>query len=553
MFIKISGSTRNGKTHKTVQIAESYRTKDGKVRHRILLHLGPLDKFLEKDVEKLINSLLRLKNLTSESLEGDIDGVKDFGQIWALMHLWKELKMSQIIASEARKRNIQFDLEAHLKALTFNRLDDPGSKLKLLTWLETVHIPGVNKDTIKYEHLLRAMDFLIEHKKAIEQKIARRFLTLFNQDLKVCLYDLTSTYFEADASLVEDDIRRHGYSRDHRPDREQIVIGVVMTGDGIPIAHYVFPGNTVDRSTLFEMLADIRKRFRVERVQVVADKGFMSGKNLGKLLKEGYEFILGESTRQGKDAREVLEEAYAHREKSGESVYETVRERSLKLDTGEIIEGPIRYIASFNEETKRKRFHNRISRLKSFYELVDEILAKRISNEEKFAQIKEVLARKHLKRFIKVQLTEDGIKIEQLDRELEAESRRDGWFLVISNDRSSSNEDIVRRYKDLRYVEHSFHELKHSLKLRPNFHWTEKRIRAHVMVCFIAFQMAVLFEKRLVSLNITWERAMEKLRRVKVVEWENKGRNRRGLTKVHAEQLTIFQAIGAKKPTILSL
>ncbi len=141
------------------------------MQHRILLHLGPLDKFLGKDVDHHINSLLMLKNVTLESLNSDIDEVKDFGQIWALMHLWEKLKVSQIIAREVKKRNIKFDLEAHLKTLIFNRLDDPGSKLKLLTWLETVRIPKVEKDTIGYEYLLRTMDFLMDNKKEIEHKL----------------------------------------------------------------------------------------------------------------------------------------------------------------------------------------------------------------------------------------------------------------------------------------------------------------------------------------------------------------------------------------------
>ena len=125
MFVKVSRSKRNNKVHETLQIAESYRDENGKVRHRILLHLGPKDKFLEKDVDTLINGLLRAKGLTLLDLDSQIDNVKSFGQIWALTHLWKELKMSQIIARQKKKSGIKFDLEAHLKSLIFNRLDDP--------------------------------------------------------------------------------------------------------------------------------------------------------------------------------------------------------------------------------------------------------------------------------------------------------------------------------------------------------------------------------------------------------------------------------------------
>ncbi|EHO41114.1 transposase IS4 family protein [Caldithrix abyssi DSM 13497] len=553
MFVKVSRSKRNNKVHETLQIAESYRDSNGKVRHRILLHLGPTDKFIKKDVDTLINGLLRAKGLTLQDLDSNIDNVKAFGQIWALVHLWKELKMSQIIARQKEKSGIKFDLEAHLKSLIFNRLDDPSSKLKLLTWLETVYIPGINKDDIRYEYLLRAMDFLIAHKEKIETQLANRLLDLFNQDLKVCFYDLTSSYFEAENSLVEGDIRQFGYSRDHRGDREQIVIGVVMTGDGIPIAHYVFPGNKADRSTLQEMLNDIRRRFKVKDIQLVADKGLLSNDNLWHLIQQGYEFILGESVRQSKDAKSVIKEANAHKEATGETIYERLTEREIKSKDGKKEKIKLRYVASYNAATALKRYKNRINRINEFLELSEEIKKKGINTEDKYHQIKSVLSRKRLSRFFNVELTEDTIEIHKQDEVLSEEEKSDGWFIVISNAHDLSKSELIARYKDLKYVEHGFYELKHSLNLRPNFHWTEKRIRAHVMVCFLAFQMAVLFEKRLSGIKLSWQRAMESLRRVVVVEWENEGRRRKGLSRVHVEQLEIFQEIGSSKPTLLSL
>ena len=553
MFVKKSQSKRNGKVHTTFQIAESYRDQNGKVRHRILLHLGPEDKFLQKDVDTLINGLLRAKGLTLKELDSEIDQVKSFGQIWALIHLWKELKMSQIIAREQKKSGIKFDLEAHLKSLVFNRLDDPSSKLKLLTWLETVYLPGVDREAIRYEYLLRAMDFLIDHKEKIENHLACRLLNLFNQELKVCFYDLTSSYFEAENSIVEGDIRRFGYSRDHRNDREQIVIGVVMTGDGLPIAHYVFPGNTADRSTLKEMLEDIRRRFKVKDIQLVADKGLLSSENLWHLIQQGYEFILGESVRNSREARSVINEAVAHKEKTNETVYESVRDRKIKLQNGKKETIKVRYVASYNAHMALKRYQRRINCINEFLELSEAIKKKEISIAEKYHQIKSVLSKKRLSRFFTVELMDDDIRIEKNDEVLSAEARSDGWFLVISNASQMSKSEIISRYKDLKYVEHSFYELKHSLDLRPNFHWTEKRIRAHVMICFIAFQMAVLFERRLSDLKLSWEKAMDRLRRIVVVEWENEGRCRKGLSRTHGEQLEIFEKLGTSKPTLLTL
>ena len=562
MYVRESRSRRNGRVHKTYQIVESYRDEKGRPRQRTLLHLGPAEKFLQRDIDNLINGFLRIKGLTLEDVTKEADAVYQFGQIWALLYLWKELKISQAIARARRKRNIQYDLEAHIRALVFNRLDDPSSKLALLTWLEEVYLPGVRREEIRYEYLLRAMDFLIEHKREIENALARRLLTLFDRQLKLCFYDLTSTYFEAEASLGPDDIRRYGYSRDGRPDREQIVVGVVMTEDGIPIAHYVFPGNTPDRSTLEEVMRDIRSRFGAEEITLVADKGMVSGRNLAFLLDSGFGFILGESPRQSRPAREVIREAsQARRHQAPEAeafVYETEKVRPLRFrdaSTGRWQEREVklRYIASYRRERAERQYATRTQRIADALKEIEQMRKASLSPEDRYARIKAYLARKHLSRFFTVTLQDGRIHVVARQEELAFEMDSDGWVLLITSDSKITPQEAVERYGELKYVEHGFLELKHSLELRPNFHWTEKRIRAHVMVCFLAFQLAVLFEKRLEHLQLTWQRAMQKLRRLHVIEWSRNGQKVRGLVHPTAEQLDLFQAVGAKRPTVLDL
>lgn len=564
MFIRQSRAKRNGKVHTTYQIAESYRDENGKVKQRILLHLGPAKKFLKKDIDTLIHGLLKAKGLSLEELDASFEKVKSFGQIWGLMHLWKELQFTQAIAREKFKTAIEFDLEAHIRGLVFNRLDDPASKLRLLTWLETVYLPGIDTGTIRYEYLLRSMDFLITHKRALENAIAQRLLDLFNQELKLCFYDLTSTYFEAERSLTGDDLRQKGYSRDRRFDREQIVIGVVMTGDGLPIAHYTFPGNTADRSTLQEVVLDICDRFGVEKVTLVADKGMVSGKNLRFLVESGFPFILGESVRQSKVAREVILEAVSDRQvHSPESelyVYETEKEKRVQIrearEDGKkstSYRTVLRYVACYNSRMALRRYQARTARITAALEEIEGIESKAIAVEDRYSQIQGVLSRKRVGRFFDVRLDGERITLTKQADELGFEEQCDGWFLTISKGNGLGKEAVIGRYKDLYYVEHGFFELKHSLELRPNHHWTPNRIRAHVMVCFMAFQMAVLFEKRLQGLKLTWERAMEKLRRVAVIDWQQGDVSRKALVKIKPEQLEIYQAIGSVKPSTTSL
>lgn len=564
MFIKKSASKRNGRVHETYQIVESYRDENRKTKQRILLHLGPADKFLKQDIDSLINGLLKAKGMNLSELDNEFDSAKSFGQIWALLHLWNELKLSQTIAGEKKKTNIEFDLDSHLKSLILNRIDDPCSKLKLLTWLKTVHIPGLEKNSIRYEYLLRTMDFIISNKKEIEDRIAHRFMSIFDTDIKLCFYDITSTYFEAGSSLVEDDIRQKGYTRDHRSDREQIVIGVVMTRDNIPIAHYTFPGNTADRSTVKEVISDIKKRFRVESVTLVADKGMVSGKNLKFLLDNGEDFILGESVRQTVTAREVISEAASERKEKAPAsksyVYEGEKEKLINFEIeedGKIkqkkVRQNLRYVACYNGKVALKKYSTRMKNVVSCLEEIEIIKNKNISVSDKYFQVKSYLAKKHLTRFFEVEIIDREIHFSKNEKSLREEETSDGWFLIITSKRGLDKENIIAKYKDLKYVEHGFYELKHSLELRPNYHWTQQRILAHVMICFMAFQLSVLFEKRLESIKLSWEKAVAKLRQISVIEWTAGNRKRQGLVKCDENQLTIFNLIGCSKPTMKSL
>ncbi len=564
MFIKRSASAKKGRGDKypTISIVESYKDQDGVSRHRYLLHLGREDQFIKKDLDGLLNGLLKIKGITLEDVTEKFDSSKSVGQIWAFMELWKKLKMSQNIAKLKETTGISFNLEEHLQALVFNRLDDPSSKLKLISWLETVYLPEIKANDIKYEYLFRAMDFLIDHKKEIEDQLAFQFLTLFDSSVKVCFYDITSTYFEAEASIVEGDSRQLGYSRDDKPAKRQIVIGVVMTQDGIPIAHYTFDGNTVDSKTVQPVIEDIKKRFGVDSITIVADKGMSSGNNLKALIDNGDDFILGESAKTSKVGKEAVELASQEKERMNpeaeEYIFETVLTKEIfyyePLNEDKVIrkniEKELRYVASFNKKIACKKRRTRQENFAKAYEIVSQINRKRIGIDDKYSELKNYLRKRHLTRFFEIIKYENEVEISEKEDNIRSEEKSDGWFVVITLNKDLSKEKIIEKYKELKYIEHGFAELKHSLKLRPNFHWTQKRINAHVMVCFIAFQLACLFEKKIHNLEMTWEKGVEKLRRIHVVEWRTKDRYRVGLTKTTSEQQEIFDLLNCPKLSI---
>ncbi|AEI13838.1 transposase, IS4 family protein [Flexistipes sinusarabici DSM 4947] len=251
MFLrKVESKRKSGYTHTTVQLVESYRNEEGKSRTRILYHFGPLDKFLQADADKLVDSVLKMKGEVFLDHLEKFGSAKNFGDLFTIFRILKELKFFQEIEKiKESETRIEFDLVGHINALISNRINDPSSKLKLLSWLELVYLPELKSSGINYNNLLRSMDFLIKHKKRLEDRLAESVLSIFDLSLRMCFYDMTSSYFETN-NLSDSDIRCYGYSRDNRSDRVQVTIGVVMTEEGIPIAHYVFPGNTADVSTL---------------------------------------------------------------------------------------------------------------------------------------------------------------------------------------------------------------------------------------------------------------------------------------------------------------
>lgn len=563
MYIRKSSSSRNGKTYTTVQIVEGYRNEEGKTLQRILFNLGPVDKLLDKNIDNLVDGLLRIKGQETPKTNDTITSARSFGHIWAMMMIWKELKVSSILRKAARKSKTEFDLVSHIQTMVINRLDDPKSKLGLLTWLEDVYLPTIDRESITYSHLLRAMDFLIEHKQLIEQKIANRFLTIFDSELTLCFYDITSSYFEGD-TVVEGDIRKRGYSRDHRSDRRQVVIGVVMNNDGIPLAHYTFEGNTSDRSTVIDVVSDIKKRFHVDSVILVADKGMTSQGNYGWLEKSSVPFILGESKRIRSDVREEVVSAETARLSRLEAdqdtafIYETSGEVTASVKEGvknKITSLPVRRIYSYNPATAKKQALSRQRSLDGLTDLSDKIKGSKRKPEEAYHLLRGYAKRHGLSRLTAIPTDPTKEDISLVEPKLRLEEQADGWFVISTNTKVAdgfSAEEVAKQYKRLQLVEHGFRTLKSSLDIRPMFHWTPRRIESHVFICFLALQMTVFFELRLKPMKMTFEKAVGKLRQMRVIDWKSGHSKHKALTSATAEQLEIFKNLEVPKPTTKS-
>ncbi|OYV45821.1 MAG: IS1634 family transposase, partial [Burkholderiales bacterium 21-58-4] len=290
MFIKV---TRSG-PRRYVQLVEAYRDTGGHPKQRTVATLGRLDQ-MDTQLESVITGLLRLSGRAAPVPPITFESARALGDTWALTELWNELGFSRLRRVFARTRHA-IDVEALLRVMVFNRLCDPDSKLGVLSWLQTVSLPGCTVEAIEHQHLLRAMDALVEHQDAVEAVISALVRPLLDQDLAVVFYDLTTIRSEG-LSQQPGEVRHFGMAKEGLIAR-QFLLGVVQTAEGIPLYHQVFDGNTAEVTTLKPVIERVIRRFPVKRVIAVADRGLLSTDNLAELQAirlpggEPLEFIL---------------------------------------------------------------------------------------------------------------------------------------------------------------------------------------------------------------------------------------------------------------------
>jgi hypothetical protein len=443
-----------------------------------------------------------------------------YGPLYVLEALWQRLGLVDIIADQLKGRQLDFPVERALFAMVANRACAPCSKLYCYEqWLrEDVRIAGT--DPLGLHHLYRAMDILEAHKDGIEQALYFRLADLLNLDVELIFYDTTSLHFEidemdqghGDEELVEGSLaagsktykapRKRGLSKNGRSDAPQIVIGLAVTRDGLPVRHWVFPGNTVDVTTVAQVKDDL-KGWKLSRCVFVGDAGMVSQDNLERLSQSGGKYILCMPMRRGDEVTtDVLQ-----RPGRFQKVSDNLRVKEVVVGEGERRR---RYVVCYNpQEEKRQRAHRR----QVLYEL-----------EAELASLKEVRGESHSKRVCQLRtsrrygrylrLTKGGLlRIDAAKRR--AAEQLDGKFVVYSNDDSLTPADLALGYKQLQRVEEAWRTLKRGLQVRPVYHWAVHRIHAHVALNVLALLLERVVEQ---ACGDTWRNIRADLEQIKLAQ-----------------------------------
>ena len=507
-----------------------------------------MDRLQDKDrVETLIRSLSRFSERAMMILSGKSDvsaDARSIGPVLIFDRLWRESGIQTAIRTLLNKRKFEFDVERAIFLTVLHRLMVSGSDRFCEKWRRDYLVPGI--DELQLHHLYRAMSFLGEelddqadampfsprrNKDLIEEMLFSANRHLFTQ-LDLVFFDTTSIYFEGRGGQA---LGQRGYSKDHRPDLNQMVVGALINEQGRPICCEMWPGNTADVKTLVPQADRFRNRFGIKKICVVADRGMIGHENLKDLGERGISYILGVRMRRVKKVRhDVLSRAGRYREVYPES---SDRSKPSPLKVKEVNHNGTRYIVCLNERQARKDAADR----QAIIESLEDQLKK---------GAKSLVGNKGYRKYLKVEKNSARIDTDKV----QAESRFDGKW-VLTTDTALSAESVALKYKELWQVERVFRDMKSILETRPVYHQNDANIAGHVFCSFLALVLRKELEQRLANAGhqFEWSDIKQDLKALKEVEIQE-GDTRfaiRSQCKGHCGK--IFQAVKVALPTIKML
>lgn len=511
-------SVKSGRKHKKVlmylRLVETYR-KNGHPTQKVIAHLGRLDKI----GEKLSKLLKQLRKFSSEVLvtpaEIESKAALEYGQLLVGKKLWEEVGLGKLVRETFANLKITKDGEKQVLAMVLNRIICPSSELSMINWLDEIYLPDFENSLfgkpeepskVRAERFYRCLDSLIREKESIENHLWDFTRTLLPAD--IIFYDITNVQFEGSGPQSA----RIGYARLGKRNHKQVLLGLVVLG-GLPVGHHVFRGNRAEKTTLDWISQTVKKRYNVNKIIYVADRGIITTVNLEAIEKRNDGYIVSIKRRHNKEGEKLLEE----NPETFDKIKENLFAKEIKLND-------VRFIVCYNplkasEEKKKRReiiqeletdLHNLKERVKTGQlKKVKPIIAK----------AEEILKHKHGKRYFNYKAGVGEFEYWIDSKNIGKEEKLDGKFIVKTKEKGLITEEVVKRYKDLAAVENMFKELKDFLCVMPVYHYADRRVKAHIFVCVLALFLEKYFEQKLekAHLDISVRTALRLLQKVKVV------------------------------------
>jgi hypothetical protein len=508
-----------------LQIVHNERI-DGRVKQRVIATLGRLD-VLQKtgQLDALLASCSQFAEHTAvltAHRQGRISAAEKvrIGPALVFERLWEQLGLPKILQRLLAERKFEFDVERAVFLTVLHRLFASGSDRAAEVWRRQYAIEGLEK--LQLHHLYRAMAWLGEPlpddqqagatpfaprsvKDLIEEALFQQTRDLFS-GLDLVFFDTTSIYFEGEGGET---VGQYGHSKDHRPDRKQMVVGVILDGEGRPVCCELWPGNTTDVTTLIPIVDRLKQRFHIRSVCVVADRGMISKDTIQRLqaTDRDVRYLLGARLRSVKEIYEKVlrrggryHKVYGPKKKSKDPA---------PLKVKEVWVEDRRYIVCHNEDQAKK---DRIDREAIVAALRDQLRQ----------GAKSLVGNKGYRRFLKTR-SRGGFEIDEA--KIESEARFDGKW-VLQTDTDLAPAECALKYKELWMVEHMFRSMKSILETRPIYHRCDETIRGHVFCSFLALLLLKELQARLAARGwqVEWQRLQDDLDALEEITIRTRGR-----------------------------
>lgn len=575
MFLRAKTRYKDGKEHRYWSIVENRRTQGNRIVQRQVLYLGEINDSQQaawcRSIEALSEGEEQSKQIalfpedrSAPELSCEVVQIRlselqlkrprHWGACWLVCHLWEQLQLDEfwrekLVPSRQGTRWLNV-----FKTLVCYRLIDPGSEWRLhRQWYEHSamgDLLGEDYGLVQIDKLYRCLDRLLAHKVSFFSFLRQRWQALFAARFEVLLYDLTSTYFECDPP--EAGQRRFGYSRDKRPDCVQVVMALIVTPEGFPLAYEVLPGNTKDSSTLEDFLQKIEAQYGKSQRVWVMDRGIPTEATLQRMRQSEppIHYLVG--TPRGRLTK--LEKVFLG--KSWSQVREAVEVKLLDQN-GEL------YVLARSGGRRQKERAMRQRRLKRLWKRLHELQQQSLSRDQlliKLGAAKKDAGRAYA--LVEIQLPEKDQKVSAQTftfrlrkHKLRIARRREGQYLLRSNLSGEDPAELWQYYLQLVEIEQAFKELKGDLAVRPIYHQLDSRIEAHIFVSFVAYCLQITLKQRLRTLapGLTPRAVLEKMATLQMVDVHLPTTDGRHLilpryTQPNADQKLLLQQLKLRLP-----
>jgi transposase len=536
MFLRSTSRKKDGKEHRYFSVVESHRLSSGKMAQRTVLYLGEVNdqqaaawrKSLEVfDEDQQSSRTLSLfpedREIPQDAADGlrvrlsglELRRARAFGNCWLACELWRQLSLDGFWQQRLPDGREAVSWEKVLQLLVVNRWIDPGSEWRVhRQWFlgsAMDELLGVDFVVAEKDRLYRCLDRILEHKQELFVWLQQKWADLFHADFEVLLYDLTSTYFEGE--MEENPKAKHGYSRDGRPDCLQVVIALVITPDGFPLAYEVMDGNTSDRTTLRGFLDQIENTYGQAKRMWIMDRGIPSEAILAEMRNPSY--LVGTGKGKIKQYEKKWLDLPWHK------VRDAVEVKLFEQD-GEL------YVLAKSAGRQRKEIAMRRKRLARLLRKLRAMRRSLPSRDQLLMRIGAVkTAAGRAFGFVKIQVPEVGQPVTResfrftVDKnKLKEAELRDGHYLLRSNLTGADPAVLWTRYVQLTQIESAFRSLKSELGIRPIYHHLEHRVDAHILIAFLAYCLQVTLKNRLAlhAPGLTSTAVMEKLATIQMID-----------------------------------